>query len=62
MSSRECTPRTCGVILNIINCLLDLNVIEKKSDANNNQEDKNGENRMVMACPEFGSLRGSSNS
>ena len=33
VSSRECTPRTCGVILNIINCLLDLNVIEKKTDA-----------------------------
>ena len=32
MSSRECTPRTCGVILNIINCLLDLNVIVKKTD------------------------------
>ncbi len=32
VSGRECSSRCCGVILNILNCLLDLGVIEKKKE------------------------------
>ncbi len=38
MSSRECSPRICGVILNIINCLFDLNIIEKKQEPKEKDE------------------------
>ncbi len=38
VSSRKCTPRVCGVILNILNCLLDLDIIEKK-DAKPSERD-----------------------
>lgn len=40
VSIRECSSRLCGVLLNILNCLLDLEVIEKKPKKTN----QNGEN------------------
>lgn len=30
VANRDCSGRSCGVLLNILNCLIDLGVIEKK--------------------------------
>ena len=30
MANRDCSPRLCGVLLNNLNCLLDLNITKQK--------------------------------
>ena len=47
VSNQDCTPRVCGVILNLLNCLLDIGIIEKhrhpdtkKSEGRGNQEEQ----------------------